>query len=413
MGLIFESGLDYLQIMAFPFQDLVIDAWNGGDSLSGLARFFKKLSISSYLPGAPYGVFLAMLYGLIFIIMLIILDIVYVSYSFSKKKFRFTFPLVILAQIVPLFVTVFFIPISESLLNVVECERTLDGVWQMTAYPDVECWTGWHLFHACFTLLFAVIFMVISTVVALALFEPRMTSNKLTSRQNSNGEVVFIFNKIVLQFVFIFSPFEGSAFYVVTMFVLAFWQFWCYAVKQPYYSKTATKFFKIVSTYYFWTALMLFVGQVLGSYGFNGALVIWMSGLPFFAVIIYFESTSDIGKLFVNNLKFKSGEQLEQHISYVLQLVGSQGSDKNSYMLLIGYIEKHKEICNEADCPLKGERRKKKGDDSMDYSCQQMLKQIERMFRSGIKKFPECTKLRISFAFFQLEHLRNKERAYE
>ena len=30
-----------------------------------------------------------------------------------------------------------------------------------------------------------------------------------------------------------------------------------------------------------------------------------------------------------------------------------------------------------------------------------------------MKKFPECTKLRLSYAFFQLEQMRNKERAYE
>jgi len=35
------------------------------------------------------------------------------------------------------------------------------------------------------------------------------------------------------------------------------------------------------------------------------------------------------------------------------------------------------------------------------------------MFKNGIKKFPDCTKLRMSYAFFQLEHIKNKERAYE
>jgi protein involved in temperature-dependent protein secretion len=49
----------------------------------------------------------------------------------------------------------------------------------------------------------------------------------------------------------------------------------------------------------------------------------------------------------------------------------------------------------------------------MDQGCQQVLKQVERMFKAGVKKFPQCTKLRISFAFFQLEHLKNKEKAYE
>lgn len=130
------------------------------------------------------------------------------------------------------------------------------------------------------------------------------------------------------------------------MFLLSFWNFWCYAIKQPYYSKSASKFYKICSTYYFWTTLMLIVGQILGPYGFDGALVVWVSGLPFFAIIIYYESASDINTLFSSNLKFKTGEQLSAHLAYVLQLIGNQADDKNSYMLLIGYIEKHKEICN-------------------------------------------------------------------
>jgi hypothetical protein len=108
-------------MLAFPFSTVVLTAWNGGETLDSLTKFFSIFTISTYLPKAPYSAFLAMLYTLIVIIVLIILDIVYVSYSFTKKKFRFTFPLVLLAQIVPLFVTVLFLPITETLLSVVEC----------------------------------------------------------------------------------------------------------------------------------------------------------------------------------------------------------------------------------------------------------------------------------------------------
>jgi hypothetical protein len=41
-------------------------------------------------------------------------------------------------------------------------------------------------------------------------------------------------------------------------------------------------------------------------------------------------------------MKFKTGDELDNHISCVLQLVAQQSGDKSSYMLLIGYIEKHK-----------------------------------------------------------------------
>lgn len=155
--------------------------------MNNLAGFFGKFNVSNYLPGAPFAAFLIMLYFLIFIILLIIVDIIYVSYSFSKKKFRFTFPLIVLAQIVPLFVTVLFLPISETLLSVVQCQPNNDNILAMSSYPDVICWQGWHLFHASVTLLFTAIFVIISSVVALALFEPRMTTKRLTARQNSNA----------------------------------------------------------------------------------------------------------------------------------------------------------------------------------------------------------------------------------
>jgi hypothetical protein len=57
----------------------------------------------------------------------------------------------------------------------------------MSSFPTVICWKGWHLFHAAATLIFASLFIFISSIVALALFEPRMASNKITARQNSTG----------------------------------------------------------------------------------------------------------------------------------------------------------------------------------------------------------------------------------
>lgn len=105
---------------------------------------------------------------------------------------------------------------------------------------------------------------------------------------------------------------------------------------------------------------MLLVGQLLSNYDFTGALVIWICGLPFFGIIIYFEGASDTSTLHANNMKLKTGDELDNHISCVLQLVSQQSGDKSSYMLLIGYIEKHKQVCNQSDCPLKVETKKTK-----------------------------------------------------
>lgn len=53
--------------------------------------------------------------------MLIILDIIYVSYSFSQKRFRFLWPLFVLRSVTSLVVTVLFLPITETLTSVLSC----------------------------------------------------------------------------------------------------------------------------------------------------------------------------------------------------------------------------------------------------------------------------------------------------
>jgi hypothetical protein len=57
----------------------------------------------------------------------------------------------------------------------------------------------------------------------------------------------------------------------------------------------------------------------------------------------------------------------------------------------------------EEDCPIKVKRPKKEEILSeMDENCNLLIKQLERMYKQGIKKFPNSTKLHISLAFFYM-----------
>lgn len=83
---------------------------------------------------------------------------------------------------------------------------------------------------------------------------------------------------------------------------------------------------------------MLLASIALEGTGFNGAFIVWISGLPFIGLLIAYEKKSDIDQLFNSNLSFKSGFDLEKHISYVLRLIQNKENDKNAYMLITGYI---------------------------------------------------------------------------
>ena len=188
--IVYESGIDYLQMIQFPFTLTILMVWNGGDTLNNIFNFATNiLQINALMPQLNYSLFIAFLYLIIFMILLVIIDIIYVSYSFNKKKFKFTLPLVLLAYIVPYFVTFLFIPITELLLNIVNCSPSENDPNKqvLNYFPDVECFTGVHIVHSTITLFFTSLFIFISTIVAMTLFEPRMTSNSITSRKNSKG----------------------------------------------------------------------------------------------------------------------------------------------------------------------------------------------------------------------------------
>ena len=50
-GIAFETGVDYLQMMAFPFDGAVIAVWNAGDTLENITGIFGQLNVSTYIPG--------------------------------------------------------------------------------------------------------------------------------------------------------------------------------------------------------------------------------------------------------------------------------------------------------------------------------------------------------------------------
>ena len=114
----FATTLDYVQMHSFPFHTKLTHVWKASTFLEMIFNLFNVFNLNNYMPGINFNTYIAGVYILDFVILLIILDIVYVSYSFSQKKFSITWPLKILNQVTSYFVTVLFIPITETLISV-------------------------------------------------------------------------------------------------------------------------------------------------------------------------------------------------------------------------------------------------------------------------------------------------------
>ena len=60
---------------------------------------------------------------------------------------------------------------------------------------------------------------------------------------------------------------------------MSFWLFYVYNIEDPYYNAKIGLFFKIITTYYFWTNVMLLVSLILFGTSFAGGLVAWLTGI--------------------------------------------------------------------------------------------------------------------------------------
>lgn len=196
-----------------------------------------------------------------------------------------------------LLVTVFFLPITETLISVIDCQQNEKGVLAHSYFPDVQCYVGWHLGHVMISVFFTFCFIMISGVVAYAYFDPEMTSRNRTARSDSRGEVVFIINKVVCQTIFSFMPTGNEWILIVITFFLALALWREYNLQEPYYDQEVGLFYKIVSSYYLYTNLTLFCNLILSPLGFGGGLIAWIVGLPFVALIMLTTKQSKIDTL--------------------------------------------------------------------------------------------------------------------
>ena len=319
----FENVIDYLQMLQFIFNNKIKRIWKADSVLDLIFEVFNFFAITQYFSGTlTWTLYLVIFYFCIGAVVLTVLDIIYVSYSFNKQIFTVMWPLVVLRNVVTLSVTIFFLPVTEFLIGMVECNNDPEtGKSVHNLFPDVVCWQGTHILHGVIALIIIVVFVSISLIVALNYFESRISSSDPTARSNSRADVVFIINKIMLQTTFAFVPDEWDWPLIILIFSAGFWLWYLYQFDDPYYNEKVSKIFKSLSGYYMWTCLMLLISRAFYNTSFKGGLICWLLGLPFILIIILSQSNRNLKSLAKNEIKFDTPTELMDHLRLVLQLI--------------------------------------------------------------------------------------------
>ena len=406
--------IDYIQVLNFIFHDKIKSLWNSKELFLDMMNIFAFFDLSRFYGGViSWNLYLIFFYFFIFVIFFIIIDIIYVSYSFKKKRFSVIWPLTILRNFVNLAVTILFLFITEILLSMIECDYIQEKAGYFhKGFPDVQCFVGVHLIHTIFSIVFNISFVFISLIVTLNLYESRISSDNKQARSNSRADVSFIVNKIVLQVCFGFIDNENFLIFITFFGGLVMAYYFIY--DDPFYNKVVGNLFKVLTGLYLWSCISLVILKLLKSYGFHAGIILWLSPMPFILFISISFSKRSINNLLKSELKFETSKELNDHCQFLIQLIEEQKTDKNSYLLLIGYVQNHKEICLEVDCPLKSNSKFKRNINS-DFNAVilNLIQVVNKLYTKGIKHFKKAVTLRIAFAFFLLEKMNDKKSALE
>ncbi|KAI9218891.1 hypothetical protein BC828DRAFT_407184 [Blastocladiella britannica] len=182
--------VDGLQASAFAFNEDVGFSWeNAGwfHSLLGLLSFDEVLQASA---GRAAYYFALGLLGVV------LLNAIYVGYSFFRNHIRFIWTLKTLRMLLSICVTSLFIPIVSVLTkSVITCTDTTTGMIS-------PCWSGSFLVGSIATTIIGVVFIILTFIVTSTFFEQEPAGKDVLARPHARIDLLHLAIRTYLTILF-------------------------------------------------------------------------------------------------------------------------------------------------------------------------------------------------------------------
>ena len=258
-----------------------------------------------------WSLYMIIFYLALFLILFVKLNIIYVSYSFSKKKFSFMWPVYTLKAFFSLFTTILFYPFFDYFISMMSCAKTTEGKYVHMEFGEIQCWTGAHILHTVFAIFAAGIFLETAYVVCICYFECKSSANVPTARTNARANFLLLLYQSLMVIALTFM--RGKDYhYIILIFILggSLIIFFKFHFNSPYYNEKVAKVWSCLMSINLWTAIMICFAKFMEGTLFEGSLVAWIIGIPFIILIVITNRDHRIDLLLINVNKFQSGEEL-------------------------------------------------------------------------------------------------------
>jgi len=417
------AAIQLLHLIVFAFHPTIASVWQETDITDVIYRILSYFNVVTYFKETNWNLYITFFYIGLGLVTLSHIGFLYIVFVLLKKKASFSWCVLVLRNIMLLFTTILFLPFVEYFVSILACVKDTTGTSVHSYFSQVKCWEGTHIAHGIFAIIGCVLFLPSTLLISLTFYEYKCgKTNDATARVSSRPN--FILNLYQMIMIVCLTFLTGEEFQVILLAlilmgsILLFVKFF---FNSSYHDEITSKIWAIISALNLWTASMIVFTRILENTLFVGCVIAWILGIPFVILIVLTSKDQRIHLLLINTNKFQDGSQITNQVRYLLKLLQWQSTNKNAEILLDGYIEIHKQICNHEDCPLKQSMSKNSRftkslmnqDESLNEKYAVLIQLIYKIYHQGIKKFPNDYSLRISYAFFLLERMQSKQQALQ
>jgi len=301
-----------------------------------------------------------------------------------------------------------------------QCENT-NGELVHSVFSSVKCWKELHILHAVFGLISVIVFVGISLVVVLTLFETKSSSNDASARTHSRNEFyqnVFKFISVILTTFFTYNDFRWVlAIYMLIGSIVLYIKF---KNEKPYYNDIANRIIEVTYCLFMWACFCLIIVLISENSSFNGGMQAFIMAVPLIGIIII-TRTSRRQILLLKNLEdFDNPEEWFLKIRYYIDIVQHKEINREAAVQLNGFMFHHEESCINVNCPIKAytsaliaslKDKKKKQTKAGNESFVLLMSYAKQLFSQGITKFPASGSLHIAYALFLKDRLNDRTTA--
>ncbi|CAD8105500.1 unnamed protein product [Paramecium sonneborni] len=303
--------------------------------------------------------------------------------------------------------TVGFVEILRLQLGFLVCKRDQNGKLKMLYTIDQECWTGSYIIHACIVI-FSLMIMFLIVIIGSKLFieVKNNKKNAFSQREGSTYTFMFLYASLSMLIYSIIEQPKYSIVVILIQFGTSFLFFYKVHFKKPFYNKNIQKLWSAISGLVFYTNFMLLTAYTFEHLVLIDTMKAWIVTMPMLLVILLQDERQTINLIKANMIQQLSSLEIIQLSEFLIELCEDYEKDTNKEILLLGFLEVHKQTCLNPKCAIKTSAElSKKFKDNLKYTDKRIILKeiINQIYLLGLETYPLNVDLKLHYSYFLLE----------